>query len=100
MSNQRHSIRLEMIKFSFFSILFFQMQQPTNLEENTRSPRRQRQKISFKWTNPKQRKKQTRMLLHRKIEGTNDMQWNLFDEDKLENSFSNQKVEVCSLNNF
>lgn len=72
------------------------MQEPTNLEENRRSPRCWRQKTSFKWTNPKQKKKQTRMQLHQKIEVTNDMWQNLFAEDGLKNSLFDQKGEVCS----
>jgi hypothetical protein len=72
------------------------MQESTNLEENTRSPRCLRWKRSFKWTNPKQRKKQMKMQLHQKIEMTNGTWQNLFVEDGLENSLSDQKGEVCS----
>jgi hypothetical protein len=51
------------------------------LKENIRSPRHHRQKTSFKWTNPKQKKKQTRMLLHRKFEMIDNMWQILFAKD-------------------
>ncbi len=79
----------EMIVFSFHFVAIFQVHEPTNLEENTRSPRHWRRKTSFKSTNPKHRKKQMKMLLHQKIEVIDDMQRNLFAEDRLERSLSN-----------
>ncbi len=36
------------------------------------------------------------MLLHQKIEVTDDMQQNLFAEDRLQKSLSNQREEVWS----
>jgi hypothetical protein len=53
----RHPIMLETIVFFFHYVAIFQMQEPIDHEENTRSPRHQRQKTSFKWTNLEQKKK-------------------------------------------
>jgi hypothetical protein len=36
------------------------------------------------------------MLLHQKIEMTNNMQWNLFAEDRPKNSLFDREGEVCS----
>jgi hypothetical protein len=49
MNNWQHLIMPKTVEFSFHSLIIFQMQEPTNLEENTKSPRHQKRKKSFKW---------------------------------------------------